>query len=323
MNRKIYILSENTDRTTTDVMSWLSYYGYTSYRINIDDKSLSILFISGEQMKIKTDFCTMTIYPNDYVWARRFGTRDIFVTKEHSNTTLQTKIFEFTENRDVWKSMYYWISHHCKYCVNPFSYSVNKIDVLEYAKELNIQTPYWILTNQKDELLSAMNGFRYIAVKSFNTLFYRDRKNTIKSITKRMSYKQLNNLPSQFQTMIFQEYIEKKYELRSFLFDGHFYTMAIFSQKDKKTQIDFRNYNHQKPNMVCPYQMPKQYEKKLIELSKKLNLFSGSFDILVDKNDTFFFLEVNPIGQFGMVSYPCNYLIEKTIAEYIIKQINL
>ncbi len=35
MNRKINILSENTDRTTTDVMSWLSCYDYTSYRINI------------------------------------------------------------------------------------------------------------------------------------------------------------------------------------------------------------------------------------------------------------------------------------------------
>lgn len=104
MNRKIYILSENTDRTTTDVMSWLSYYGYTSYRINMDDKSLSILFIFEKQMKIKADFCTMTIYPNDYVWARRFGTRDVFVTKKYCKTTLQNKIFEFTENRDVWNN---------------------------------------------------------------------------------------------------------------------------------------------------------------------------------------------------------------------------
>ena len=30
------------------------------------------------------------------------------------------------------------------------------------------------------------------------------------------------------------------------------------------------------------------------------------------------FLEVNPVGQFGMVSLPCNYQLEKRIAQYLI-----
>jgi hypothetical protein len=30
------------------------------------------------------------------------------------------------------------------------------------------------------------------------------------------------------------------------------------------------------------------------------------------------FLEVNPTGQYGMVSDPCNYYLDKKIAEYLI-----
>jgi hypothetical protein len=36
------------------------------------------------------------------------------------------------------------------------------------------------------------------------------------------------------------------------------------------------------------------------------------------KKGEYVFLEVNPIGQFGMVSAPCNYNLEKKIAQYLI-----
>jgi glutathione synthase/RimK-type ligase-like ATP-grasp enzyme len=98
--------------------------------------------------------------------------------------------------------------------------------------------------------------------------------------------------------------------------------MAIFSQKDKKTRVDFRNYNNDLPNRIIPFSLSRDYSDKLRKVAKKLNLFSGSFDILVDKKDNYFFLEINPVGQFGMVSFPCNYYIEREIAKYLIRRSN-
>lgn len=49
-----------------------------------------------------------------------------------------------------------------------------------------------------------------------------------------------------------------------------------------------------------------------------LDLDSGSIDMIVDSSLTYYFLEVNPIGQFEMVSMPCNYNLEKLIAEELI-----
>jgi D-alanine-D-alanine ligase-like ATP-grasp enzyme len=93
--------------------------------------------------------------------------------------------------------------------------------------------------------------------------------------------------------------------------------MAIFSQKDKTTTIDFRNYNSEIPNRTVPFILPENIKKGLIELTKKIGINSGSIDMIVTPENDYIFLEVNPVGQFGMTSYPCNYNLEKRIAEFL------
>lgn len=109
--------------------------------------------------------------------------------------------------------------------------------------------------------------------------------------------------------------VEKKYEIRSFFIDNKFYSMAIFSQTDEQTKIDFRKYSN---NRNEPYKLPFDIENKLKSLFKKLDLNTGSIDLIVDKNDNYIFLEINPVGQYGMTSFPCNYNLEETIANYLL-----
>lgn len=53
---------------------------------------------------------------------------------------------------------------------------------------------------------------------------------------------------------------------------------------------------------------------------KLMDLNTGSIDMIKNKNNEYIFLEVNPVGQFSMVSYPCNYYIEEKIASYLINK---
>ena len=96
-----------------------------------------------------------------------------------------------------------------------------------------------------------------------------------------------------------------------------FFPMAIFSQKDKKTQLDYRNYNQEKPNRNIPYILPNKIQDKLQLLMDKLGLDSGSIDMIVTPEGEYVFLEVNPTGQFGWVSVNCNYYLEEKIANYL------
>jgi D-alanine-D-alanine ligase-like ATP-grasp enzyme len=93
--------------------------------------------------------------------------------------------------------------------------------------------------------------------------------------------------------------------------------MAIFSQNDPKTQIDFRNYNNENPNRNIPFKLPKKIEKKLKKIIKIKQLDSCSIDLIVTPENEFVFLEINPQGQFEWISYYCNYHIEKKIANHI------
>ena len=85
----------------------------------------------------------------------------------------------------------------------------------------------------------------------------------------------------------------------------------------KKTNIDFRNYDTENPNRTVPYKLSNKMNEKIDNLMKLLGLNTGSIDILVDKNLNHYFLEVNPVGQFGMVSYPCNYNLEEKISNFL------
>ena len=130
----------------------------------------------------------------------------------------------------------------------------------------------------------------------------------------------INSLTERFFPSLFQKNIEKKYEIRTFILGEESFSMAIFSQLDIQTQEDFRNYNNNRPNRNVPYTLPEELEKSIFRLMRKLGLQSGSIDLIKSSMDNqYYFLEVNPVGQFGMVSKPCNYFLEKKVAEYLIK----
>jgi ATP-GRASP peptide maturase of grasp-with-spasm system len=155
--------------------------------------------------------------------------------------------------------------------------------------------------------------------RSFDVTF--DDKKYL-SLTKRISNENLSEIPDIFFLSLFQEEIKKQYEIRSFYLDGEFYSMAIFSQKDAQTSEDFRHYNYEKPNRTVPYKLPEEICSKLKIFMNEIGLNCGSFDIIYDLDGNYIFLEVNPVGQFGFVSYPCNYYVERRIAEIFKQKIN-
>lgn len=128
----------------------------------------------------------------------------------------------------------------------------------------------------------------------------------------------LEFIPDVFNYTIFQEEIEKEFEIRSFFIDGKFYSMAIFSQSHEQTKIDFRKYNLLKPNRNIPFILPSSIEIKLAKFLSISKINSGSFDLIKSKNGKYYFLEINPYGQYDMVSLPCNYNIDKIISELLI-----
>lgn len=196
---------------------------------------------------------------------------------------------------------------------------VNKLVQLHYANKLGIKIP-----NTKIITRSADYGKEYNESDTITKGIYDTFLFSVESIAGDSTIRKITNDDlidwgeDKFEPSLFQEYVDKKFEVRSFYFKEKFYSMAIFSQNNKKTETDFRNYDEVNPNRMVPFILPVELENKLKKLCLLLNLDTGSFDLIYGVDDEFYFLEVNPVGQFGFVSGLCNYNLEKIMAEYFI-----
>ena len=109
-----------------------------------------------------------------------------------------------------------------------------------------------------------------------------------------------------------QSKINKSFEIRVFFFENKIWSIATF-EFTKNT--DVRNIKASEKKYI-PYVLPKHICEKVILLKNKLGLKCGTIDFL-KTNKEFYFLEINPLGQFYEVSYYGNYNIEKYIAELL------
>jgi ATP-GRASP peptide maturase of grasp-with-spasm system len=192
-----------------------------------------------------------------------------------------------------------------------YNFSVNKLIVLNKAQDVGLKTPEYRICTES----SSFSNDKQTITKPIDNGIYHTLNN-------RRFYTYTENTPIHLNNVdifpsIIMEKIEKKYEIRSFYIDGHFFSMAIFSQANKQTEVDFRKYDLIKPNRLELFQLPNHVEAKLRQLFESLNLNTGSVDLIVNKDDDYVFLEINPVGQYDMVSSPCNYELDYVIANYL------
>jgi len=215
---------------------------------------------------------------------------------------------------------------HSKKCLGTFGKgNFNKISFLEKCNELRIGIPDTLITSSKLELISFLKKHNNsgIITKSLGVPYLEliskdlDVEKWKRGVTVEVNSNDLIQIPDTFQLSLFQNKIEKEFEIRTFYLNGDCYSMAIFSQSTELSMLDCRLGDDIKMRR-CSYTLPKMVEKKVCELMKSLNLNTGSLDIILTKKGDFVFLEVNPVGQFGDVSYLTNANIEYRIAKYLI-----
>jgi ATP-GRASP peptide maturase of grasp-with-spasm system len=315
----ILISSNNYDVSTSSVAEWLIYYK-KAFVIFTETNTLEAFdYVQVPNSSWRSQLTTnsgQTISNDEVesVWYRRGRYR----YKEKLEVSKEDKFrFLISHNQNELEVINDFLMRNLSGKINFGKYSkgnLNKLEVLRIASEVGLSIPKTIITTTKNQVLKEFKSARIIS-KTISEIIHLNIQERVYS--NRTIEVSVDSLPDCFFPSLFQELINKKYELRVFFLGSKFYSMAIFSQADEKTVLDFRNYNYGRPNRTAPFNLPKSVEIRLNELAKKLNLDSGSIDVLVTLEDQFVFLEVNPIGQFGMVSHPCNYYLEREIANVL------
>lgn len=314
----ILVIGDANDITTNTAMEWILHYTSDVKRINFSD------FTPLNGLKLSNDSCNVQLanihaHAIRKVWHRR-GSARFLPNRLRGNTNLYTYLKK--EEDSLLKSLEDILADTTDYIGSYHKEVENyKIDYLLKAKECDIRIPDTLITTSKKELKSFFDEYAQIITKDirYGIKVIQQEYGMYSAGTFIVDQDIIASIDSEFAPTLVQEKIEKKYEVRVFFFKDTLYPMAILSQNDTQTAIDYRNYNREKPNRNVPFLLPVKIEKKIQHFIKLSGLSTGSIDLIVDPSDEYTFLEVNPQGQLDWVSKNCNYYIEKDIAENLIK----
>lgn len=297
----ILIISENNEITTTEIIRWLIFLKKKFIRIHEDE--VFEIRTKKKRIYLQSKRNCFFIDKITSVWYRRGGLR--FLRHKYNDSAINLHMNEYQHWLEDYVRKYL---EHKKHINKESNYHINKLITLEIAEEIGFDIPKYFLAEDTSDVeidktiikTISGNGLLQFKNRSYDGLIYT-------SVVKK-------NEVSDFFITFFQEKIRKDFEVRTFYLNEKIWSMAIFSQNDEQTEIDYRKYNKKKPNRNVRYNLPDDIEEKVRKLMKQLDLNSGSIDFMKSGNK-FYFLEVNAIGQFGNVSWNCNYNLHYEIAQ--------
>ena len=330
----ILILTSQYDYSTNCVIKWLNYYGKKFLRINGDDGAYKFyqLTSGGVYFKNIASGEIVNLSEAKACWWRRPGINQQTIAKKGPTGKLifngvdispflrGEKSIVSSESADLAEYICGRIYSDCPVNLGRPKYNLNKLQVMDIAKNAGLKTPDYQVITEPDHIGELNNTYPKTVSKAISNGVY-----NILGNQRYYSYTELiekdfitPGCKTGFFPSLIMQLIEKRAEVRTFYIEGIFFSMLIRSQSTEQTSIDFRKYNSETPNRNEPFKLPVEIENKLTHIFSELDLNCGSADLIIDKEGDYIFLEINPVGQYSMVSEPCNYELDKLIANFLI-----
>ena len=312
------------DETTFQVTDWIEKLGGNFIRFNAEDFPNQPFAASpegpGGTILVKTGCDPVSSDRVSAVWYRRTAKtklpdcsaiEDSFIRsgiKRHMEQEMSGAVTVVTDAL----AHAHWLSHPDTVCPNKFA-------ALKKARGLGLTIPETLVTNSRAALRKFLDQHGSLIIKCVtDSGTFEKGEQAYAMLTSELSAQHIDQLPRRCFPVLVQKKVPKAWEIRTFYLNGACHSMAIFSQANPQTQLDFRRYDFEKPNRTVPYELNPELETKVAQLMAQLGLNTGSLDFIRTPGGDTVFLEVNPVGQFGMVSIPCNQGLEKKVAQHLI-----
>ena len=191
----------------------------------------------------------------------------------------------------------------------------NKILQLKYAKVLGFNIPKTKIINTK---CNDLDNNKNYAIKSIDTLLLRYDKKEAFLYTNIINGKTINESDLNYAPFVVQEFLNPKIDLRVTVVANTCYTVKILKGKNGT----YEDWRKEKDNVqFVKYQLPKNIEDKCISLVKKFDLLYGGIDLIL-VNEEYYFIEINPTGEWAWLVENPGFDIHKKIVDVLIGNLN-
>lgn len=311
MNRIECLLLSSTIDFSTDLVCYeLSKLGTNYLRLNRDEfenydisidlnNSTMYYLIDGKRHSIQFD-TLKSVYYRAPVFLR---------TQSKKTLTLEEQL-----KRNQWSAFLrnILVLGKAKWINNPADVFIgeNKLLQLRVAKECGIKIPDTILTNS--EKLYFDENSKYV-VKSLDTALFYDlfSEKELFTYSSVLSGKELSNSRLSDAPVIIQEYLSPKVDCRVTYIDGTFIPFMI-THEGNGYNGDWRS--HKEKAEYTFFNLPKELELKLNKIMERINLRFGGIDLIL-RNGDYYFIEVNPTGEWQWLEAVSGIKISKYIAD--------
>ena len=197
----------------------------------------------------------------------------------------------------------------------------NKIYQLELAQSLGLKIPETIITDSYED-------FKQFYHQNHNDCIIKPIKSGLIENGKRSKVvftsiiKESQNFKKRFgiSPNFIQSHIHKKGDIRVTIVGGKAFPTFIHSQENPETEVDWRKGENLLPHTKID--LPSHVLKKCINLTSILKLKFGAIDLILDKNGEYFFLEINPNGQWAWIEKQTGYKISDEITNLLEYEVN-
>lgn len=306
MNKIEYLIISNTIDYSTDLVCIeLEKLGQKYFRLNRDKLSDYDIYYNLNNKELRISNKTNAYLINSETLKAVYFRAPVFL-RNHKPYNLNEQLY-----RSQWNSFIrnLIVFDNCKWVNHPVdTYKAeNKLFQLKVAEDIGFAIPNTIVANVLPEQIK--NNTDYI-IKSLDTaLFYHDEQELFTYSTK-LTNQELLSANLNEAPVIIQECLNNKIDLRVTIVEDYLLAVSI---KKNGCGIDGDWRKTSKENLeyeVVP--LPLQVESKIRELMKKLNLKFGGMDLILQNNE-YYFIEVNPTGEWGWLKYATNHNIDVEI----------
>jgi hypothetical protein len=133
-----------------------------------------------------------------------------------------------------------------------------------------------------------------------------------------LSSQPCNNKIIALDIRLFSSRIQKKAEYRLTLISKHDFVCRIDAKHINDAEVTL-DWGVTEPNKLVhvPEKLPIEYLNKLYQMLDELRLNFGAFDIIRDEDDTLYFIELNPNGQWYWIEIITKMPMVRAIVELI------
>lgn len=315
---RVLLISNKSDVTSDFIIKKLKERSIDFYRFNTEELTKSCF--------ITLDFLTGTFLIRDSILNKQFNLKEfssVYFRRPEMPlldvSSMNTGEVQFLKNEISYtlEGVYKILRH--AYWVSPI-YAIreaeNKIFQLELAQEIGFVIPDSMITNSfNDSINFYERNSECCIIKPIKSGLIENKNQSKIVFTTSLEHRPNCKEQIKMSPNFFQNHITKIGDIRVTMVGAKAFSTLIHSQDDSETQVDWRRgENVLKHTRI---QLPDEILEKCIKLLSSLNLRFGAIDFILDENNNYIFLEINPNGQWAWIQHQTGYEISDEIVNLL------